>query len=115
MEIDFWAQRWKEGRIGFHEGRPNAYLEKHVDRLGRARRFLVPLCGKAEDMAFLASRGHAVVGIEAVDDAVRAFFDEHGLVPRVEERPQGRVYSAGSTTILAGDLFAWTEADVGPV
>ena len=48
MDIDFWARRWKEGRIGFHEGRTNTFLARHVDLLGAApRRVLVPLCGKA--------------------------------------------------------------------
>jgi thiopurine S-methyltransferase len=117
MEIDFWAARWKEGRIGFHEGRTNAFLARHVDLLGPApRRVLVPLCGKTEDMAFLASRGHHVIGIEAVEDAVKAFFDEHELVPQVEQHNEHiRGYSAGRVTILAGDVFACTKELVGDV
>jgi thiopurine S-methyltransferase len=112
-DIGFWAERWREGRIGFHEGRVNAFLERHVDRLGAARRVLVPLCGKTEDLAFLASRGHAVVGIEAVEDAVKAFFREHDLTPEVTELKHARSYTAGAVTILAGDFFAVTAKEVG--
>ncbi|HVH46372.1 MAG TPA: hypothetical protein VM925_28720, partial [Labilithrix sp.] len=84
MEIADWAARWRDGRIGFHEGRANTFLERHVDRLGPApKHVLVPLCGKAEDMAFLASRGHTVTGIEVVEDAVQAFFREHDLTPEI--------------------------------
>ena len=83
MEPDFWRARWSEGRIGFHEGAPNAHLRQNLDVLAGARRVLVPLCGKAEDLAFLAASGREVVGVELVEDAVRAFFAEHGLAPTV--------------------------------
>jgi thiopurine S-methyltransferase len=115
MTIDFWAGRWREGRIGFHEGAPNAFLQRHNGRLGQARRVLVPLCGKAEDLAYLASLGHEVVGIEAVEDAVEAFFAEHELAPEVDRGKLIRRYSAKGITILCGDVFACTAADVGTV
>src|SRR5262249_48605138 len=93
------------------------FLERHVDQLGPApRRVLVPLCGKTEDLAFLASRGHEVIGIEAVDEAVKAFFHEHGLEPTVRElSPGGRSYSAERVTLLVGDFFACTRQEVGTV
>ena len=105
MEPDFWIARWKEGRIGFHEGRPNELLVRRVARLGERRRVLVPLCGKAEDLAYLAGQGHEVVGVELVEDAVKAFFDEHGATPSIERRGALTAYSAGNITILAGDFF----------
>lgn len=115
METDFWIARWQEGRIGFHEGQPNALLVRFADELKARKRVLVPLCGKSEDLAFLASRGHEVVGVELVEDAVRAFFAEHGIEPFVE--PQGALtaWRAGGLTILAGDFFAATQSDVGDV
>lgn len=116
MDIEYWIERWKEGRTGFHEGKPNAFLTRHVERLGPApKRILVPLCGKTEDMAFLASRGHHVVGIEAAEQAVRAFFREHDLVPEEKDAGAYRSFSTSCVTILAGDLFACTAEDVGNV
>lgn len=112
MEPSFWKARWEEGRIGFHEGRPNAFLERFVDRLGPARRVLVPLCGKAEDMAFLASKGHAVVGIDLVEAAVRGFFDEHGVEPEVTTDDRFTVLRSGPFTLFAGDFFALEPRDV---
>lgn len=118
MEISFWESRWKEGRIGFHQGKPNRFLGAHHGRLAKGA-VLVPLCGKAEDLAFLAAEGHPVVGIEAVEDAVRAFFEEHGLTPEVTTRGAARVYRATHhgqpITLFAGDFFAVTAADVGPI
>src|SRR5688500_4616102 len=122
MEIEFWAQRWKEGRIGFHEGRANQFLVHHVKDLEPAatpaappagKRVLVPLCGKTEDLAFLAAQGFEVVGIEVVEDAVKAFFAEHELTPSVTDRPHGRVYAARGLTLHAGDFFACTSEALG--
>jgi len=115
MEPAFWINRWKEGRIGFHEGRPNVYLERYVDRLGPNRNVLVPLCGKAEDLAYLAGRGHVVVGVELVEDAVRAFFAEHGAAPTVTPRGAFKAYQAEQITLLAGDLFDARADLLGPV
>ena len=108
MNPDFWESRWREGQIGFHEGAPNVFLNEHVAKLGASRRVLVPLCGKSEDLAFLAARGHAVVGVELVDDAVRAFFAEHGLTPTVTPRGVLTEYSHGPITLFSGDFFATT-------
>jgi thiopurine S-methyltransferase len=106
VDQGFWKQRWSEGKIGFHEGTPNAMLSRHVARLGENRRVLVPLCGKSEDLAFLAAQGHRVLGIELVEDAVRAFFAEHQLEPAVEHRDELAIYTAGAIKIIAGDFFA---------
>lgn len=117
VKIEFWEERWKSGRIGFHEGRPNDFLVRHLTRLDGPgkERVLVPLCGKAEDLAFLAAQGLEVVGIEAVEDAAIQFYREHDLTPSVIDRAHGRVYEAalagpsgGSVTIHVADLFACT-------
>lgn len=115
MDPDFWRARWGERRIGFHEGQPNMLLQRHVGRLGQARRVLVPLCGKAVDLAWLAAQGHQVVGVELVEDAVRAFFAEQALTPQVHQRDGFVVHTAGAVTVLAGDFFATSPALVGPV
>ena len=38
---------------------------------------LVPLCGKAIDMAFIADMGHEVVGVEGVRQAIDEFAAEN--------------------------------------
>jgi thiopurine S-methyltransferase len=112
VDPTFWQERWQEGRTAFHEGRPNAFLEQFHDRvLGDCESILVPLCGKTEDLAYLAGRGHTVVGIELVEDAVRQFFAGHGIEPAIE----GQVYRAGALTIVAGDIFGVTPAVIGDI
>lgn len=114
MDPSFWRERWQEGRIGFHEGKPNAFLAEHVEDLGAPGRVFVPLCGKAEDMAFLASRGHEVIGVDLVESAVRAFFREHG-VDAPDESKDDRFVTLhhDNVTLKAGDFFALTKEDVG--
>ncbi|MGC4117882.1 MAG: hypothetical protein QM765_25710 [Myxococcales bacterium] len=109
----FWFDRWREGQIGFHEGKPNASLANAIGELGTAKRVLVPLCGKAEDLAFLASRGHTVIGCELVEDAVKQFFAEHGWTPQVTKHANHVQYTHGSISVFAGDFFAVDTALIG--
>lgn len=113
MDLTPWLERWKEGRIGFHEGSPNQLLSRHITQLGMQRRVLVPLCGKTEDMVLLAASGHEVVGIELAEVAVRAFFEEHGLTPNESQLGSLKSFSAGPITLLAGDFFACTREHLG--
>lgn len=113
MTSEDWAARWRDGRTGFHEGRPNELLQRHVGALRGARRILVPLCGKAVDLKFLADQGHEVVGVELVEDAVVAFFAEHGLTPATHRRGPLTLYEAGAITLVVGDFFAVTNDVVG--
>ena len=115
MNDDYWRARWRDGRIGFHEGLPNAQLAEHLGRLGTKRRVLVPLCGKAEDLAFLGAHGHQVVGVELEPAAIESFFEEHGMVPEVTRMGPFVRYACGPITLFAGDFFASTAAVLGPV
>ena len=114
MQPQFWFDAWSAGKINFHEGKPNTFLADHAAQL-TGTSVLVPLCGKTEDLAYLASLRHTVVGIELVETAVAAFFSEHELIPRIERRGPLAIYTADAVTIIAGDLFAVTRDDVGPI
>jgi len=113
MDEQFWLDRWREGKIGFHEGTVNEFLARHVGRLGASKRILVPLCGKTLDLTFLAGLGHTVVGVEWVEDAARQFFAD--AAPTVTRQSAHVRYSAGDVTILVGDFFATTPDLVGPM
>ncbi|MBA3464875.1 MAG: thiopurine S-methyltransferase [Deltaproteobacteria bacterium] len=110
MEPQFWRDRWAEGKTAFHEGKPNSFLTQFLARM-TGKRVLVPLCGKADDLSYLASEGREVVGIELVEDAVKAFFDEHSLTPTVD----GNRYTAGPITLIASDIFAIDRKQLGTI
>ena len=65
-----WLGRWDQGRIGWHEAAGNEGLKSHWPELPDGSSVLVPLCGKAPDLLWLAKRGHVVVGVELSDIAV---------------------------------------------
>lgn len=114
METDFWIARWAEGKIGFHEGKPNAYLERNRGRLAGHRRVLVPLCGKSIDLAYLAAFGHEVVGVELVEEAAQQFFSDQRVTAVVRPRGAFREYLAGAITIFVGNWFELDPTVLGP-
>lgn len=107
MKPDFWKDRWTTNQIGFHEGKPNEHLTRHWDSLGVAPggRVFVPLCGKSLDMAWLAGRGHSVLGVELSEIAVRDFFAEAGVTPTRECCDGFEIAKAGGIEIWCGDFF----------
>ncbi|HYQ17460.1 MAG TPA: thiopurine S-methyltransferase [Polyangiaceae bacterium] len=114
MQPDYWLERWKEGRIGFHQPEGNARLAEHHPRvLGETIRVLVPLCGKSADLEWLAVQGHEVVGIELSELAARAFFSERNIEPERSEQAPFVAYRHGAVTILVGDFFAATPEHTG--
>jgi thiopurine S-methyltransferase len=114
MDPEAWRARWREGTIGFHEAATNTFLTAHADRLGSPGRVFVPLCGKSRDMAYLASLGHSVVGVDVSEIAAPAFFAESGLEPVRSRRGPFEAFSAGGVEILVGDVFLADRALLGP-
>ncbi|MFG1478157.1 thiopurine S-methyltransferase [Xanthobacter sp. V4C-4] len=121
MEAEFWQTRWANNQIGFHEGRTNAFLEAHFERLALApgARVFVPLCGKTRDIAWLLSRGMRVAGAELSALAVAQLFDDLGIEPAVTadgppEPPLAR-HAGPGIDIFQGDIFDLSAARLGPV
>lgn len=91
MNFDFWRSRWETHQIGFHQAGATPALIDAIDRVApdRSSRVLVPLCGKTKDMMFLAARGHAVTGVEWVEQALVEFFSENELAHEVTKPAEG--------------------------
>ncbi len=64
-------------------------------------------------MIWLADRGHEVIGVELSPVAVSAFFQENNLQPVKRVVGQFTLWSHGNISILCGDYFALTKADIG--
>ncbi|MCK5771128.1 thiopurine S-methyltransferase [Algiphilus sp.] len=112
MDPDFWLARWDNEEIGFHQPDGNPLLAAHWPTLAIPpdAQVLVPLCGKTPDMAWLAARGHSVIGVELSEKAARALFAEQDVQPETHERDGFTVYSAGGIAIWVGDFFAMPAA-----
>ncbi len=107
MDPEFWNQRWREGRIGFHQQQVTPLLAGHWDaaEVPSGARVFVPLAGKSLDLLWLAARGHRVLGVELSKLAVEQFFTEHDLSPTLTQTSSGTHYSAGAIDLLCGDVF----------
>jgi thiopurine S-methyltransferase len=110
-----WHDSWREGRIGFHQSDVNKDLVANEERFlaNGPHRVLVPLCGKTVDLVWLAERGHEVVGVELVPQAVDEFFAEQGLTASESEVDGLRVATSGKITLINGDFFAVSPAHFG--
>ncbi|MFC7301420.1 thiopurine S-methyltransferase [Cognatiluteimonas weifangensis] len=107
MDPDFWQQRWREGRIGFHQDKPMPLLLKHWPTLAlpAGSRVFVPLAGKSLDLVWLAAQGHRVLAVELSPLAVAQFFAEQGLTPQVHDSRYGRHHVADGIEVICGDAF----------
>ncbi|WP_166224385.1 thiopurine S-methyltransferase [Pseudomonas atagonensis] len=114
MQPEFWHKKWESNQIGFHQPEVNVYLQRHWPALAipAQARVLVPLCGKSLDLAWLAGRGHQVLGVELSEKAVEDFFSEHQIQPQVSENGAFKVYHSDAVELWCGDFFALTASDV---
>ncbi len=122
MDTQFWNDRWKQNKIGFHQTNVNPYLayfygDKGADASKRqALKVFVPLCGKSLDLLWLAQNGYAVFGVECSAKAVVNFFTENGLNYQSVSRDKHAFYQhseqAASIEIYQGDFFDLQSADL---
>ena len=115
MEHEFWHERWRDNRIGFHEAGGNAHLIANfscLDLLAGARVF-VPLCGKTRDIGWLLDQGFRVSGAELSRLAVQSLFDDLNVVPEVSQAGPLEKFSAPGLDIYVGDIFDLTKAELG--
>ena len=117
MDPDFWHTRWQTNQIAFHEAEANAMLVAHFPALGLVpgSRIFVPLCGKTRDIAWLLSRGHAVVAVELSELAIVQLFDDLGAKPQISGAGPLRHYHATDLDVFVGDFFDLTADMTGPV
>lgn len=117
MDARFWRERWDKNEIGFHQGDVNALLIERFQTLSLApnSRIFVPLCGKTNDIAWLLSEGHRVVGVELSDLAIEQLFESLGVDPDVSSVGPMRRYSAPNIDIFVGDFFDISSETLGEV
>jgi thiopurine S-methyltransferase len=114
VEHSFWTDRWHRGQISFHTGAVHPHLVAHAAKLAPGpARVLVPLCGKSLDLLWLRDQGHQVVGVEFVEQAARAFFEENRLQVVPGQLGPHPTLGAAGITILIDDFLGLDPAVVG--
>ena len=105
MDHNFWLERWQKADIGFHQATAHDFLARHWPALGVASgtEVLVPLCGKSNDMVWLAEHGHRVIGTELAQTAIDQFFADRTRTPASVTENGFNVSRAGPYELLCGD------------
>jgi len=115
QDQELWHNKWASNQIGFHLEEVNPLLTQYWAQLNPTRedKVLVPLCGKSEDLVWLAQRHDQVQGVELSDIAVRAFFAEHFYTPLVTPVDNHHtLYQFDELSLYVGDFFT---APLAPV
>ena len=61
------------------------FEEIEGEHAGQSMRIFVPLCGKSPDIYWLVDKGHIVVGVEWVEEAVKDLFQERAIPYSVKQ------------------------------
>lgn len=93
----YWRDRWLNKMLGWHLENPHPVLMTHLnDWLGddgeTQRSILFPLCGASVDLGCIARRGHQVVGVEAVPEAIDRLLSEYGEEIEGGRPPDARLW-----------------------
>lgn len=109
MDKQYWLKRWEAQQIGFNLAKPHPYLCQFTEKIFTEKdSVLIPLCGKAACIGFLAQQAHQVTGVELSEVAIKEYFAEQDLHVEVENihGTQGlkRYYSV-NISLLCGDFF----------
>ncbi len=117
MQPDFWLDRWRTGKIGFHQAAVDGNLREFWPQLAvkRDSRVFVPLCGKSLDLLWLREQGHSVVGVELSSPAVESFFMEQGVLATRRTWGEFDSYQADHLQLFRGDFFALAAERLGRV
>jgi len=112
-----WLQCWRDQQIDFNQKSVNQLLTRFWPGLylEKRSRVFVPLCGKSLDMIWLAQQGHMVIGVELSPIAVKAFFRDNHLRPSRRKVGQFTLWQHGRISILCGDYFSLTVAELGQI
>lgn len=105
---EFWHNKWAANQIGFHLEDVNPLLIRFWSETAPKRddKVLVPLCGKSEDLIWLANQHDSVQGVELSQIAVRSFFAEHFYTPTVTRlNALHELYQFDELAIFSGDFF----------
>jgi Thiopurine S-methyltransferase (TPMT). len=115
VDNDLWLAMWKNSQTDFHQVLVNPQLQEHWHELDipAKGRVLVPLCGKSNDLIWLAAEGFQVIGIELSAIAVKAFFVENNLKPKKTRVGNFTVWRHGQISIYCGDIFLLKSSNLG--
>ena len=117
MEEKFWATKWQNNEIGFHQSVANPALVRNINELSldKASRVFLPLCGKTLDIKWLLAQGYRIVGAELIEDAIKQLFAELEVEPKISKIDNTLRYSATNIDVYVGNIFDLSGDIIGEV
>lgn len=114
MNAEFWHQRWQSARIGFHRQQVNTHLKDYWATLNvpENSHVLVPLCGKSNDMQWLAEQGYSVSGFELSPVAIADFYAQIHQKPKQQAVGPYQYWQGEQVSIYQGDFFQASELNL---
>ena len=109
MGQEEWTARWREKKSCGFQDETNPYLIRYAPRFPDRGRVLVPLCGRSRDMTWLSKQGFEVVGVEFVEQACAAFFEEQSI----PYQRNGREFTGGGVRVINADWFGIDRSELG--
>ena len=128
QRLDAWTFRWAVGRTSWHLGAvvhpclakfedhllPSLPSTSSLGCLSKPPRVLVPLAGKAHDVAYFAARGCDVVAVECASPALEQFVAAHPGAAAVKHGgagvaapvvPEANLFQRTRVTLLSSSLL----------
>lgn len=115
MKASFWHACWQKNSLGFHQKSIHPFLRQYLlPRLTQSdQSVFVPLCGKSDDMVWLADHMD-VVGAELSEIACRDFFKDKQLPFDTETLKEFTKFSYKNISLFQGDFFELSAAQFSP-
>lgn len=109
---EFWLERWRSNGIDFHMEGVNPKLVNYWPSLPKGSRVLVPLCGKSNDLIWLAEQGYEVTGVELSSLAVIQFLGDNDFTFETHQEGDLKVHKVHDLPLrmVEGDYFQFTES-----
>lgn len=114
MNPDFWNAKWRNNETGFHLKETNPFLRRHWASLKSTvdDAVFIPLCGKSNDIVWLAQHSKQVVGVELSKKAVDEFLADNGITPTIRHTEHFIEFRHENITLLCGDFFRLSPDDI---
>jgi len=114
VDFEFWNNCWARPTQPFHLIRPHHFLVEHFERyLSPQSSVLLPLCGKTQDLTFLAQNGVKAVGVEFNPEAVSAFFQDNSVKPTITDVENKQLFQGDKIDLWLADFFDISPDDIG--
>lgn len=119
-KLKTWRDVWETGQTRWHHTNLNQIFVKTYNTITSGKHgltFLIPLCGKALELAWLYHQGNVVIGIEAVEKGVKEFLQENNLEYTMEKFDVGLLYQTldKRLRIYCADFFKLSSDIIGQV